>query len=128
MRTVLPFVVFAVFLGLWTWKLLEPNPVPEKVTEGWSLSRKYVAAKVLHVGAYGFLTLLAAWLPVRRNYFWGFVGLLMLHGIATEVGQSYVPNRTGSATDVGFDWLGIALALLALRWVFGPRREDSRNR
>jgi hypothetical protein len=121
MRTVLPFVVFAVFLGLWTWKLLEPNPVPEKLTEGWSLSRKFVAAKMLHVGAYGFLTLLAAWLPVRRVYFEATVGLLALHAIGTEIGQSYVPNRTGSVLDVFIDWLGIGLALAGLR-VLSARR------
>ena len=34
MRKVLPFAIFALFLGLWTWKLLEPNPVPEPVTRG----------------------------------------------------------------------------------------------
>ena len=115
MRTVLPFVVFTIFLGLWTWKLLEPNPVPEKMTEGWSLSRKFVAAKALHVCGYGFLTLLAAWLPVRRAYFAATVGMLALHAIGTEIGQNYVRNRHGSALDVGFDWLGIALALVALR-------------
>ena len=27
MRSVAPFAVFLTFLGLWTWKLLEPNPV-----------------------------------------------------------------------------------------------------
>jgi hypothetical protein len=120
MRKALPFVVFAVFLGLWTWKLLEPSPVPESVTAGWSLSRKFVAAKVLHVCGYGFLTLLAAWLPVRRPYFWAAVGLLMLHGIGTEIGQNYVKNRHGSARDVGFDWLGIALALGMLYLIRRP--------
>jgi hypothetical protein len=114
MRTVLPFLVFLLFLGLWTWKLLESNPVPEKVTQGWSLDLKYVAAKTLHVGAYGFLTLLVAWLPVRRPYFWAAVGVLMLHGIGTEIGQSYVPNRSGSVTDVFIDWFGIATALVFL--------------
>ena len=122
MRNLIPFIVFAIFLGLWTWKLLEPNPVPEKITEGWSLDLKFVAAKMLHVCGYGFLTLLAAWLPVRRSYFWAVVGLLMLHAIGSEIGQSYVKNRTGSLRDVGFDWLGIALALLVLRWWGQMRR------
>ena len=115
-NSVLPFAVFALFLGLWTWKLLEPSPVPESVTAGWSLSLKFVAAKLLHVCGYGFLTLLAAWLPVRRPYFWGVVGALMLHGCLTEYLQHALEvGRTGKVSDVLIDWLGIALALAFLR-------------
>ena len=121
MRTVLPFVVFAVFLGLWTWKLLEPLPVPESLTEGWSLDLKFVASKALHVSGYGFLTLLAAWLPVRRPYFWAAVGVLALHGCLTEYLQEAMAiGRTGKVSDVFIDWFGIALGLLVLwRWSRG---------
>jgi hypothetical protein len=122
MNKLVPFVVFAVFLGLWTWKLLEANPVPETLTQGWSLDLKFLASKVLHVAAYGFLTLLAAWLPVSQTRFRWVIALLMMHAIVTEIGQSYVPNRHGSPIDVGFDWLGIALAL-ALLWII--RRPSS---
>ena len=126
MRTVLPFVVFAVFLGLWTWKLLEPLPVPESLTQGWSLSLKFIASKALHVGAYGFLTLLAAWLPVRRPYFWAAVGVLMLHGCLTEYLQYAMDvGRTGKVSDVFIDWLGIGLALAFLRVSRLGRLSDS---
>jgi VanZ family protein len=125
MRTVLPFVVFAVFLGLWTWKLLEPNPVPEAVTAGWSLSRKFIAAKVLHVCGYGFLTLLAAWLPVRRPYFWVAVVGLMLHGCLTEYLQHALEvGRTGKVSDVLIDWLGVALAVAFLRVIRRPSSDS----
>ncbi|HSQ56764.1 MAG TPA: VanZ family protein [Gemmata sp.] len=126
----LPFAVFLVFLGLWTWKLLEASPVPESLTHGWSLDLKFIASKILHVSAYGFLTLLAAWLPVRRLYFWGVVGVLMLHAIGTEIGQCYVPNRSGSVRDVCLDWFGIGLGLAFLQ-ISGLRRlagvEDANN-
>ena len=116
MRTVLPFAVFFLFLGLWTWKLLEPNPVPEPVLRGIPTDWKFWLAKALHTGGYAFLTVLAAWLPVRRPYFWVVVGFLALHAAGSEIGQSYVPHRHGSARDVVVDWLGIGLGLWVLRW------------
>ena len=63
MRKVLPFALFALFLGLWTWKLLEPNPVPEPVTRGIPTDLKFWLAKALHLGGYAFLTVLAACSP-----------------------------------------------------------------
>ena len=56
---------------------------------------KFWLAKALHVGGYAFLTVLAAWLPLRRPYFWGVVGFLALHAVGSEIGQTYV--RTGTA-------------------------------
>ena len=32
-RFLLHFVVFFVFLSLWTWKLLEPHPVPDEISD-----------------------------------------------------------------------------------------------
>lgn len=122
MRKVLPFAVFLLFLGLWTWKLLEPNPLPERVVEGIPTDWKFWLAKLLHAGAYAYLTVLARWLPVRRAVFWGVVGLLALHGVGTEIGQTFVRNRHGCVRDVVVDWVGIGLGLVALRWwkpVFG---------
>ncbi|WP_439630799.1 VanZ family protein [Gemmata sp.] len=115
-RTALPTAVFLTFLGLWTWKLLEPSPVPEAVGGVIPTDLKYLASKCAHVGGYTFLTLLAAWLPLRRRGFWGVVGVLALHGVASEVLQYALGwGRTGKATDVLIDWGGIALGLLALR-------------
>jgi VanZ family protein len=115
MRTAFPFVVFFLFLGLWTWKLLHPVPVPEEVARAIPGSMKFAFAKSLHVGAYAFLTVLAAFLPVRRPYFWVAVLTLVAHAVGTEVGQLYVPNRHGSVRDVLLDWLGVAVGLMAVR-------------
>lgn len=122
LRTAFPFLLFAALLGLWTWKLLEPNPVPESLHEEIPTDLKFIAAKVLHAGAYAFLTVLAAYLPVRRPYFWAVVAVLAGHGAATEFGQTLVPNRHGTVRDVVIDWAGIGLGLLALRGGAGPRR------
>ena len=64
--------------------------------------------------AYAFLTVLAATLPVRRPYFWAVVIVLAMHGVGTEIGQTYVPGRGGSKRDVAIDWVGVGLGLLTL--------------
>jgi VanZ family protein len=119
MKSFARFALFLLLLGLWTWKLLEPYPVPETVVKEIPLNIRFLLAKLLHAGAYSILTILAAFLPVRRPYFWMIIATLLLHGIATEIGQTYTPNRHGSVRDVVIDWVGIGLGLLALRWV-GP--------
>ena len=110
--------LFLVLLAVWTWKLLEPSPIPESLrlslASFWELL-PFVAAKCLHAGGYGLLTALAwVWAPTPR---WkaAAVAFMLLHGVGTEIGQTYVPNRTGKVTDVLIDWAGIAAGLLAVR-------------
>ena len=111
-----------VFLGLWTWKLLEPNPVPEAVSAWLPGEWRFGAAKSLHVGAYAFLTVLAVSLPVSGYWRWFVVGLLALHGVATEIGQTFVPGRGGSARDVLSDWAGVGLGVLCWFFLSGGRK------
>jgi hypothetical protein len=110
------WLLFLIFLGLWTWKLLEPNPLPEALEEGIPTDWKFILAKSLHASAYAFLTVLASWLPLRRLYFWVAVGTLMRHGVGTEIGQ-YVMDvgRHGCVRDVLIDWFGIGMGLVFLR-------------
>lgn len=115
-----PIIVagFWILLAAWTWKLLEPRPVPEAVIEGlrgMSDSLPFLAAKTLHMLGYAILAgLLWAWVPTRG---WRrvAVGLLLLHGVGTEIGQTFVPNRTGKVSDVLIDWVGITAGTLAVR-------------
>jgi VanZ family protein len=120
MRTAVPFAVFLIFFGLWTWKLLEPYPVPERIEHQIPLDMKFWFAKTLHASAYAFLTILAAFLPVRRPYFWAVVTVLLLHGVGTEIAQTYIPSRNGCVRDVVIDWFGIGMGLLCL-WKVGGR-------
>jgi VanZ family protein len=115
--TVIPFVLFIGFLALWTYELLTPNPVPEWISNLIPDEWKFNLAKGLHVAGYAFLTLLAAFLPIPRLYYWLVVAGLFLHGVGTEVGQSYVEGRHGSVRDVVLDWLGVGICLVIIEIV-----------
>lgn len=114
MRKALHLFAFLALLALWTWKLLAPQPVPASVTGGLSAELKLVLAKTLHAGVYAILAILGVTLSYRWK--WWLVGFLMLHGMGTEIGQSFVPNRSGKATDVLIDWAGIVGGALVVWW------------
>ncbi len=113
---------FAVALALWTWKLLDPHPVPDELRAAlgvWDWL-PILAAKSLHVAGYAFLAVTGQ-LMVRRDYRPIVAGLLVAHGIATEVGQTYVPGRHGYWRDVVIDATGITAGTLFLRRVTRDR-------
>ena len=115
-RFYLHLLAFVSLLGVWTWLLLEPHPVPSAIARGLSANLYLILAKTLHAGVYAFLTVLGMTLPVPRRWHLVIVMLLVLNGVGTEIGQTYVPNRTGKVTDVLIDWAGITAGVLALRW------------
>jgi hypothetical protein len=109
---------FAVLLALWTWKLLEPSPVPESLLGGlhsWDELLPFLLAKTLHCCGYALLAALAlVWPPAKWKP--AVVGGLMAHSAATEFLQYVLPfNRTGRVADVLIDWVGIALGVVAYR-------------
>jgi VanZ family protein len=108
------WAVWALCVAAWTLVLLTTKPVhvmhevlPERAS--------FPVAKTGHVLAYAFLTALSGWLGVRGGRRWLLLVFLSLHGMATEYLQTFVPERTGSWTDVGIDHIGIVLGL-ALSW------------
>jgi VanZ family protein len=128
LRFYLHTLTFLVFLGLWTWKLLEPHPVPEELSEGLAaLELNYLAAKSLHAGGYAFLTVLAGTLPVPQRWRYFLIGLLICHGVASEIGQYLMEvGRTGRVSDVLIDWVGITAGVLVIRW--WDRRKPTTSR
>ena len=62
--------VFLVLLAIWTWKLLEPLPVPETVVRKLNLDLYVIASKCAHAGVYAVLTVLALTLPTSRGWRW----------------------------------------------------------
>ncbi|MFO0796827.1 MAG: VanZ family protein [Gemmataceae bacterium] len=102
--------LFVVLLALWSWRLC--SQVSPEFREGMTaFGQPFLVAKAAHLVGYATLAALAAVLPAPRLV----VGLLALHGVATEVIQTYVPGRTGQFTDVLIDWAGITLGVLAVR-------------
>jgi len=119
-RPVLWLTLFLLVLAGWTWKLLEPNPLPPVVKElvSWSDWFAFALAKCLHAGVYAILAILgrgAVSTPAARV---GVVWFLLLHGGLTELGQTFVPNRHGTWKDVGLDAVGTLLgAWFSRRWL-----------
>ena len=70
-----------------------------------------------------FLAATTACLLVPVRWRWGLLIFLVLHGCGTELGQRFVPTRSGSVRDVVLDCLGIGFGL-AVSWKWfrvGPR-------
>ena len=105
-------------LAVWTWKLVEPNPVPEAVGDYLDTPLKFLIAKSLHFSGYAFLAFtLGIWVPPRQRPLLLAFTLMLFHGVATEVIQTMVPNRSGRPVDVMIDWAGIATGT-AVGWRF----------
>jgi len=109
-------VVWLVYLLLWTAALVTPQPVHASQATLPEMAR-FPVAKSLHVAAYALLCVLTGWqrFPVR----WRPLLLLALatHAAITEYIQQYVPERSGTLSDVLLNHLGLYLGvLLAWRW------------
>lgn len=117
---------FIILLAVWTWKLVEPNPVPAVLEQEIPSDWRYWLSKLVHVGMYAVLTVSGTVCLCRRAVIWGVISLLLLHAVATEIAQTYVPNRHGCVRDVVLDWIGIGLGLVAVRWLM-PRLRHRRN-
>jgi VanZ family protein len=101
-----------------------PHPVPEPLLDAlgfWSWL-PLLAAKTLHFAGYAMLTALAQYAAGVR-YRPLIAAVMVAHGVGTEVGQCYIPNRTGKVRDVVIDTAGVAAGTLLLRR--GSRRADA---
>jgi hypothetical protein len=105
--------VWLVLLGGWTYLLLLPST---KEIGDWinlPLTRRFLAAKALHYGVYLGLACVAAYLP-RRACWWA---ILAVHALGTEVGQHFLPGRTGTVLDVIINLAGILTGLGLGAWL-----------
>jgi VanZ family protein len=119
-RPGLRLALWLLCVAVWTAALLTPQPA--RVNRAvLSPTAGYPASKALHVVVYAFLTGMLPWLGLRGGRRWWLVGFLSLHAAGTELIQRWVPERTGSLTDVGIDHLGILLGL-ACTWAAGRSR------
>jgi hypothetical protein len=109
-------IVFVVSLFIWTWKLIEPFPVPEELIGDLSLDLRFILAKILHGCSYAYLAFLSLTLPMTSRWHLALIGFLALHGVGTEIAQAVLPhNRHGCIQDVLIDWTGITAGTIAFR-------------
>lgn len=112
----LRWLIWGVFLVVWTAALLRPEPV-EVGREVMADEARFSLGKTLHVTAYAGLAVLSAWQQVSAWVRWGLLAFLSAHAMSTEYFQRFVPPRSGTLLDVGLDHLGLALGvLLSWKW------------
>ncbi len=126
------WLVWLLYATAWTAALLAPSPDEYyRAFRSWlglpppppaaAEMQEFIISKTLHVSAYFVLTLLTAWLQVRRPWRWAMLALLSLHAFGTELGQMLVETRHPSLRDVGLDHAGIAAGIL-LSWAWWRAR------
>jgi hypothetical protein len=76
-----------------------------------------ILSSVAHVLMFGLLAAVLWWVlkPVSGWALLIAVVVAGLYGVSDEIHQSFVATRTASVADVGFDFLGAALAALLIR-------------
>jgi len=120
---------FWLVLGVVTWLALTPSP-PDPVTG--------ISDIVAHALAFTTLTFLLTLaylthsgtrpgaggpaLGLRGNWHWWAATLMLLYGVALEILQSRVPERSAEFKDVCVDLAGIAAGLVLAAWLCGPLR------
>ncbi len=115
---------FVVVLGIWTYLLITPQPVPEKLFDGVSWFDKemliFLLAKATHLCVYAGFSFGVA-LLFRTNWCRWFVWVgLIVHGATTEAAQYLLRethHRHGCIRDVLIDATGIAIGGYAGRQI-----------
>ncbi len=112
-------LAWALFVIIWTGSLLTPIE-PKSEVDPLKLY-KAIASKGLHVVAYAALAVFTGWLratPPRRLLLLFFV---LAHAGITEFAQTFIEGRTGLASDVCLDHLGVLIGLgLSWKWWTSP--------
>jgi VanZ family protein len=108
------WLVWGLFLAVLTTGLLRPEPV-SLADEVLPEEAMFSAFKTVHITAFALLVVLTAWLHVSSRTHWLLLAFVSAYAMLTEYLQNFVPTRTASWWDVGFNHVGIALGL-ALSW------------
>ena len=115
-RPALHTAVFFSCFALWTFGLLMPIPKASASKVLGGEGGVHLFGKMLHIGAYAFLTVLGGSMPLTRRQLWLLLTGLSFHAFATEFLQQFV-DRGSSLRDAGLDHLGIALGIaVGWRW------------
>jgi len=108
------WLIWGLFLAALTAGLLRPEPV-SLADEMLPHEAIFSAFKTVHITAFALLVVLTAWLRVSSRTRWLMLAGVSAYAMLTEYLQNFVPTRTASWWDVGFNHVGIALGL-AISW------------
>jgi VanZ family protein len=114
------WLVWTVFVAVWTFALLVPRPHRFAPSEA-VLEYQFSISKTLHVTAYALFAVLSAALPVSSRRRWRLVAFMSAHAFFTEFGQIFAEERHPSLRDVGIDHVGMVLGML-LSWKWWRRQ------
>lgn len=110
------WLLWIFFVVVWTAALLTTEPV-DVAQAVLSPPVIFPAAKLLHVCAYAFLTVLSGWLFLPAYWRWVLLVFVCFHAFGTEFFQQFVPERGPSLWDVGIDHIGIGIGLtISCKW------------
>lgn len=86
-----------------------------------------IARTIGHVVEYAVLTLLWTWAlaGVTGRPVWVAAAIALAYACTDEYHQSFVENRSGTVSDVAFDALGIALAVVYVETARSRRRREA---
>lgn len=133
MSTCWRWLIWLVYVLIWTWALLLPEPgevaralllehgegIPGASLEMrqnlLEFLQSFLFAKGLHLTAYAGLAVLSAWLKVPGRARWWLVLFMSCHAMGTEFLQGFEPSRHSSWRDVGLDHVGFLLGM-GLTW------------
>jgi hypothetical protein len=118
------WLIWCVFALFWTLGLVLPGVHPPGVghTEQEIIWAKFFFAKSLHLVVYAVWAGYTGWLrpPLASRILLLF--FMMSHAVATEIAQTFTPDREGCLRDVAIDHAGILLGLIAT-WNWWTRLE-----
>lgn len=107
-------LVWLAFVAGWTTALLTPHPV-SLAHEVLPEAAQFPSFKLAHVTCYAIMTVLTGWLRAGGRARGVLLAFLCAHAFLTEFFQQFVPGRSMSLTDTGFDLAGILIGLAVTR-------------
>ena len=114
------WLVWIVFVTIWTAALLSPHPV-ELAKQILPEDSLFSSFKSAHVSCYAIMAILSGWVQVSPARRWWLLLFLSGHAFGTELLQQFVPGRTTSFFDVLIDHVGLLIGLaLSRKWWVSP--------
>ncbi|MEQ9410044.1 MAG: VanZ family protein [Fuerstiella sp.] len=114
-------------LAFVTWGLLTPDPLAVVRRSPLSILTT-ISDLLMHFGAYGMFSLVCCSLTLSSQDSWvqkSVVALLVVHGLGTELLQTWIPCRTCDPLDAMANMTGITAGAVGAVWLLQRRPEQT---